>query len=151
MAIRVALHHRTRYAYDRRVSLSPQVIRLRPAPHSRTRILSYSLRVTPEEQFLNWQQDPQSNYLARLVFPKPATELRVEVDEVHVVARQLLVADLPGTQETLDGGQGGVVGRSEVCEPIAVLGRTPVRQAGPPGGEPVGFERGRRDRRDHNE
>ena len=69
MAIHVALNHVSVYRYDRRVGLSPQVVRLRPAPHCRTPILSYSLRITPEQHFLNWQQDPYSNYLARLVFP----------------------------------------------------------------------------------
>jgi uncharacterized protein (DUF2126 family) len=82
MSIRVALNHRTTYRYDRLVRLSPQVVRLRPAPHCRTPILSYSLHVLPKTHFLNWQQDPQSNYLARLVFPEPTRELRVEVDLV---------------------------------------------------------------------
>ena len=68
MSIHVALNHVTHYRYDRRVTLGPQIVRLRPAPHCRTRILSYSLRVTPAEHFINWQQDPQSNYLARLVY-----------------------------------------------------------------------------------
>ena len=82
MAIRVALNHKTTYRYDRLVTLQPHVVRLRPAPHCRTPILSYSLRVAAADHFLNWQQDPYSNYLARLVFHKPARELAVEVDLV---------------------------------------------------------------------
>ena len=82
MTIRVALHHETRYEYDRPVNPAPHVVRLRPAPHCRTPILAYSLRVEPAEHFLNWQQDPFGNYQARLVFPKPAQELVFEVDLV---------------------------------------------------------------------
>ena len=82
MSIRVALHHVTHYRYDQLVSLSPQVVRLRPAPHSRTPVVSYSLRVEPAEHFLNWQQDPFSNYLARLVFPERTRALQVTVDLV---------------------------------------------------------------------
>ena len=82
MGIRVAIHHVTRYNYDRAVTLLPQVVRLRPAPHCRTPIHAYSLRVLPREQFLNWQQDPFGNYQARLVFPKQSAELSVEVDLV---------------------------------------------------------------------
>src|SRR5262249_55014083 len=76
----VCLNHVTEYRYDRAVTLMPHVVRLRPAPHCRTPILGYSLRVEPEQNFLNWQQDPYNNYLARLVFPDPAKALRVEVD-----------------------------------------------------------------------
>ncbi len=86
MSIHVALNHVTHYRYDRRVQLSPQIVRLRPAPHSRTRVLSYSLRVEPAQHFINWQQDPFANHLARLVFPEKTTEFKVTVDLVAEMA-----------------------------------------------------------------
>lgn len=86
MSIHVALNHVTHYKYDRRVGLSPQVVRLRPAPHCRTPVLSYSLRIEPGEHFINWQQDPFANHLARLVFPEKTTEFKVTVDLVAEMA-----------------------------------------------------------------
>jgi uncharacterized protein (DUF2126 family)/transglutaminase-like putative cysteine protease len=80
MAIRVAINHKTTYTYDRLVSLSPHVFRLRPAAHSRTAIESYSFKIKPEGHFINWQQDPFGNYQARVVFPEKTTELSVEVE-----------------------------------------------------------------------
>lgn len=86
MAIHVALHHSTRYSYDRPVSFSPHVVRLRPAPHCRTPILAYSLKIEPANHFINWQQDPQGNYLARIVFPEKDTKLNITVDLVAELA-----------------------------------------------------------------
>lgn len=86
MSIQVALTHRTSYHYDRPVMLSPQVLRLRPAPHARTNILSYSLRMQPETHFLNWQQDPFGNFLARMVAPEKTRVLSVTVDLVAEMA-----------------------------------------------------------------
>src|SRR5450432_3972114 len=85
MAIRVALSHKTSYRFDRHVAIGPHEIRLRPAPHCRTPILSYSLNVAPDPHFLNWQQDPYGNWVARLVFPECANSIEIEVD---------LIADL---------------------------------------------------------
>ena len=82
MSIHVALHHRTSYKYDRPVAHGAHVVRLRPAPHCRSNILSYSLKIGPEAPFINWQQDPQANYLARLMFPEPRDQLDIEVDLV---------------------------------------------------------------------
>jgi uncharacterized protein (DUF2126 family)/transglutaminase-like putative cysteine protease len=86
MSIHVALHHRTSYEYDKLVEHGPHVVRLRPAAHSKTRVLAYSLKVGPGDHFINWQQDPQGNYLARLVFNEPMPRLDVEVNLVVEMA-----------------------------------------------------------------
>lgn len=88
MAIRVAIQHKTTYRYDRPVSLSPHIFRLRPAVHSRTPIEGYSLKISPKNHFINWQQDPFGNYQARVVFPEKATELSVEVE---VIANMVVI------------------------------------------------------------
>jgi uncharacterized protein (DUF2126 family)/transglutaminase-like putative cysteine protease len=82
MSIKASIYHLTHYKYDRPVRLGPQIIRLKPAAHSRTRVISHSLKVSPSNHFVNLQQDPYGNYLARFVFPEPATEFKIEVDLV---------------------------------------------------------------------
>ncbi len=88
MAIRVAINHKTVYSYDRPVSLSPHIFRLRPAVHSRTPIEAYSLKISPKEHFINWQQDPFGNFQARVVFPEKTRELSVEVE---VIANMVVI------------------------------------------------------------
>jgi uncharacterized protein (DUF2126 family)/transglutaminase-like putative cysteine protease len=80
MSLKVVLSHKTHYAFDKPINLSPHIIRLRPAPHSRTPIEAYSLKIKPDNHFINWQQDPFGNYLARVVFPEKTTELSIDVE-----------------------------------------------------------------------
>ncbi|MBT8439680.1 MAG: transglutaminase family protein, partial [Gammaproteobacteria bacterium] len=80
MSIQVAIHHRTEYSFDRTISLSPHIIRLRPAPHSRTPVHQYALKVEPEKYFLNWQQDPFGNFMARVVFQEKTRKLVIDVN-----------------------------------------------------------------------
>lgn len=82
MGIEVAIRHRTKYTYDRDIKLWPQTIRLRPAPHSRTKIKAYSLNISPEKHFINWMQDPFGNYQARVVFPEKVGFLEIEVEVI---------------------------------------------------------------------
>ena len=79
MSIDVKLHHRTVYRYERDVSLGPQVIQLRPAPHCKTPITDYVLKLTPAHHILHWQFDPLGNHLARVIFPRKTSELVVDV------------------------------------------------------------------------
>ncbi|MCX6062382.1 MAG: transglutaminase family protein [Campylobacterales bacterium] len=80
MSLKVVLSHKTHYSFDKPINLSPHIIRLRPAPHSRTPIEAYSLKIKPDNHFINWQQDPFGNYLARIVFPEKTTELSIDVE-----------------------------------------------------------------------
>ena len=73
------MEHRTSYTFDRAVRVYPHVVRLRPAPHCRTPLDAYSLRIEPDEHFINWQQDAVGNFLARLVFPNPTRRLTITV------------------------------------------------------------------------
>ena len=82
MTITVGITHHTEYQYDKRVNMGPHIFRLRPAPHTRTPITAYSLKIIPENHFINWQQDPFGNYLARVIFPEPTQKFSFTVDLV---------------------------------------------------------------------
>ena len=86
MTVRVAIHHQTEYRFDRPVALGPHILRLRPAPHCRTSILSYALKIQPEDYFINWQQDPFGNFQARVLFTDKLQLLRIDVDLVADMA-----------------------------------------------------------------
>ncbi len=85
MTVRVVLHHLTKYTYDRMINLGPQIVRLRPAPHTRATIPSYSLKILPDDYFINWQQDPFGNHLARLVFPEKTKVFQIEINLVSEI------------------------------------------------------------------
>ena len=124
MAIRIALNHTTRYAFDRPVGLSPHVVRLRPSPHCRTPILSYAFRAQPETHFLNWQQDLYGNHLARLVFPSPARELKITIDlEADLSVINPFAFFLDPSAETYPF----------VYEPLVAKGLAPYLETEPPG------------------
>jgi uncharacterized protein (DUF2126 family) len=124
MGLQVALKHRTQYRYDKAVSLGPQTIQLRPAPHCRTPILSYSLRVTPSEHLLHWQLDPHHNHLARILFSNKTNELVVEVD---------LVAELSSFNPFAFLLEPGVESYPFEYEPALAKDLEPYRTADPAG------------------
>lgn len=87
--MRVLIQHRSRYIYERPSLLGPQVIRLRPSDHTRARIETYRLAVSPEHR-MHWQRDPHGNHIARVTFKAgqrvAALEMVVELGvEIHPV------------------------------------------------------------------
>jgi transglutaminase-like putative cysteine protease len=82
--LRIQLEHDTCYRYDRSVVLSPQRIRLRPAPHNRTELGDYRMQVAPATHRLDWQQDAFGNHIARVLFDGPVTEFAISVALIAV-------------------------------------------------------------------
>ena len=140
MSIRVALDHTTVYSYDKPVTLHPHIIRLRPAPHCRTPILSYSLNIEPKGHFLNWQQDPFGNYLARLVFPEKCKELSVTVD---LVAELTVINPfdffVEESAETFPFSY-SAVNQQELAPYLAVQPAAPILQQWLSGNTPTGMQ-----------
>src|SRR4051812_873992 len=126
MSIKAAVYHLTHYKYDRPVFLQPQIIRLQPAPHSQTKVLSHSLRVSPAEHFVTIQQDPYGNYLARFALPAPVPQLKTEAD---------LLADMPlYTPCNFLVGESAEIGASESPKQLR-MDRSVSRQGANPGQE----------------
>lgn len=136
MSIKVALEHRTSYTFDQLVRVFPHVVRLRPAPHTRTPIEAYSLRVEPEEHFINWQQDALGNFLARLVFPSPMRRLSITVgliaDLKVINPFDFFIEDWAETW-TPTGGRGGLTYPPELAADLEPYLR-PVDEHGPASG-----------------
>ena len=148
MSIHVGLNHVTAYRYDRPVALSPHVVRLRPAPHCRTPILAYSLKIAPENHFINWQQDPFGNYLARLVFPETAPRAGVRGrsgrrhdgdQSVRLLPRGVGADSFPFRYDEAAGAGAGAVPRGRASAArcctrwLAGVDRTPRRHRRLPG------------------
>lgn len=136
MSIKVALEHRTSYTFDQLVRVFPHVVRLRPAPHTRTPIEAYSLRIDPDEHFINWQQDALGNFLARLVFPSPMRRLSITVgliaDLKVINPFDFFIEDWAETW-TPSGGRGGVTYPPELAADLEPYLR-PVDESGPGSG-----------------
>ena len=79
--MRIRIRHHTEYRYPEPAALGPHYVRLRPAEHTRARLLAYNLTIGPEHE-IRWQQDPWGNRIARVTFDEEtrARALSVTVD-----------------------------------------------------------------------